>query len=50
MDSLVADLERVSSAILKHMTDYKIGNPKGEDVSHAVTLLCNSCDHLHFIN
>jgi hypothetical protein len=33
MDSLVADLERVSSALLKHMTEYKIHNTKGEDVS-----------------
>jgi hypothetical protein len=36
MDSLVADLERMSSALLKHMTEYKIRNTKGEDVSRAV--------------
>jgi hypothetical protein len=30
MDSLFADLECVSSAILKHMTDSKIHNSKGE--------------------
>jgi hypothetical protein len=28
VDSLVADLERVSSALLKHMTEYKIHNTK----------------------
>jgi hypothetical protein len=44
MDSVVADPERVSSALLKHMTEYTIGDIKGEEVSHAVSLLCNGCD------
>jgi hypothetical protein len=50
MDSLVADLERVSIALLKHMTEYKIRNTKGEDVSRAVSLLHNGCDRLHSIH
>jgi hypothetical protein len=50
MDALVADLERVSSAILKHMTDYKIRDSKGEDVSWAVTLLRNGCDRLYSVH
>jgi hypothetical protein len=50
MDSLVTDLERMSSALLKHMTEYKIHDTKGEDVSHAVSLLCNGCDQLHSIH
>jgi hypothetical protein len=44
MDSLLADLERVSSGLLKHMTEYKICDTKGEDVSRAVSLLRNGCD------
>jgi hypothetical protein len=40
----------MSSAILKHMTKYKIHTTKGEDMSHAVTLLCNGCDQLHSIH
>jgi hypothetical protein len=50
MDSLVADLECVYSALLKHMTEYKIHNAKGEDMSCAVSLLCNGCDRLHSIH
>jgi hypothetical protein len=50
MDSHVADLERVSSALLKHMTEYKICNTKGKDVSRAVSLLRNGCDRLHSIH
>jgi hypothetical protein len=50
MDSLVANLERVSSALLKHMTKYKIRDTKGEDVSRAVSLLRNGCDRLHSIH
>jgi hypothetical protein len=46
MDSLVSNLEHVSSAILKHMTEYKICNIKGEDMSCAVSPKHNGCDQL----
>jgi hypothetical protein len=50
VDSLVTNLERMSSALLKHMTEYKMCDIKGEDMSCAVPLLCNGCDRLHSIH
>ena len=50
MDLLVADLQGVADAILKHISTFKICDLKGEDVSKAVTLLRNGCDRLHSVH